>query len=213
MKLLYLCRTGSRAYGTAVADSDEDTRGFCLAAPAVYLGFVEKFEQQETKDPDRVIYEVRKFFRLASGCNPNTLEQLYVEPEDRLVVTPAGQRVLDARDFFLSRQAHKTFTGYAWAQIQRLSNKGRDDKHAMHIVRLLRMGGEILRGDGVIVRRPDAAELLRIRAGDYSTDELIAEARRQIADLDALVDRSPLPPTPDLRELDELCQSIVRSAF
>jgi len=50
---------------------------------------------------------------------------------------------------------------------------GYDTKHAMHLVRLLRMGVEILRHHDVIVKRPDAAELLEIRNGAWSYDELL----------------------------------------
>jgi predicted nucleotidyltransferase len=53
---------------------------------------------------------------------------------------------------------------------------GYDTKHAMHLVRLLRMGVEALR-DGVInVRRPDAKELLSIRNGAWTYEELVAYA-------------------------------------
>lgn len=53
---------------------------------------------------------------------------------------------------------------------------GYDTKHAMHLVRLLRMGEETLRGQGVIVKRPDAEELLSIRNGAWTYDELIKYA-------------------------------------
>jgi predicted nucleotidyltransferase len=50
---------------------------------------------------------------------------------------------------------------------------GYDTKHALHLVRLLRMGHEILTTGKVIVRRPDAEELLAIRNGCYTYDELM----------------------------------------
>lgn len=50
---------------------------------------------------------------------------------------------------------------------------GFDTKHAAHLVRLLRMGHEILTKGTLIVRRPDAEELLAIRNGLYSYDELM----------------------------------------
>src|SRR6185436_7068494 len=45
---------------------------------------------------------------------------------------------------------------------------GYDTKHAMHLIRLLRMGEEVLSGKGVIVRRPDAADLRAIREGAWT---------------------------------------------
>ena len=53
---------------------------------------------------------------------------------------------------------------------------GYDTKHAMHLVRLLRMGVEALRDGEILVRRPDAQELLSIRNGAWTYDELVAYA-------------------------------------
>jgi hypothetical protein len=51
-----------------------------------------------------------------------------------------------------------------------------DTKHASHLVRLLRMGYEILTEGKVLIKRPDAKELLDIRNGKWTYDELIAYA-------------------------------------
>ena len=53
---------------------------------------------------------------------------------------------------------------------------GYDTKHAMHLVRLLRMGEEILTTGQVLVKRPDADELLEIRNGSWTYDELVKYA-------------------------------------
>ena len=53
---------------------------------------------------------------------------------------------------------------------------GYDSKHALHLVRLMRMGEEALTMGQIIVKRPDAAELLEIRAGKWTYDELIKYA-------------------------------------
>ena len=55
---------------------------------------------------------------------------------------------------------------------------GYDTKHAMHLVRLLRMGVEALRDGKIIVKRPDAEELLAIRNGAWTYDEVIAYAEK-----------------------------------
>lgn len=55
-------------------------------------------------------------------------------------------------------------------------NFGYDTKHAMHLVRLMRMGEEILTTGQVLVKRPDAQELLDIRAGKWTLEELLAWA-------------------------------------
>lgn len=54
---------------------------------------------------------------------------------------------------------------------------GYDTKHGSHLIRLMRMCREIMQGKGVIVKRPDAEELLAIKLhGTMSYDTLIAEA-------------------------------------
>lgn len=55
---------------------------------------------------------------------------------------------------------------------------GFDTKHAMHLIRLLRMGDEIINEGVVKVERPDAKELLDIRNGLYSYEYIIDEATR-----------------------------------
>lgn len=52
-------------------------------------------------------------------------------------------------------------------------------KNGMHLVRLMKMGVEILRDGDVNVKRPDAAELLAIRNGSWSYDELVAFGEEQ----------------------------------
>jgi len=50
---------------------------------------------------------------------------------------------------------------------------GYDTKHASHLVRLMRMGYEIITEGKVIVRRPDAEELLAIKNGAWSFDKVM----------------------------------------
>lgn len=71
---------------------------------------------------------------------------------------------------------------------------GYDTKHAMHLVRLLRMGREILETGQVIVRRPDAEELLGIRNGTHSYEDIVEWADGQDKLLrDVLYRESKLP--------------------
>ena len=89
---------------------------------------------------------------------------------------------------------------------------GYDTKHAMHLVRLMRMGEEILTTGEVLVKRPDASELLEIRAGAWSYDKLIAWAETQDQKLTRLYERhsreQELPNKPDQKALRQLCIEI-----
>ena len=95
---------------------------------------------------------------------------------------------------------------------------GYDTKHAMHLVRLLRMGREILETGRVNVWRgpggpDDAAELRAIRDGAWTYGELIAWSEAQEAVLDDLARTTPLPPRPDTEALDALCAELIEQAL
>lgn len=340
---LYSIKHGSHAYGTATPTSDLDIRGLCCPPPRCTHGWLTQFEQYEQKgDPDIVIFDVRKFFRLAADCNPNIIEMLFVDGSDVLIAAPEAQLMLARRREFLSRKARMTFAKYAIGQLKRIETHrqwllnppstapkrsdfelpdygevpkaqldaidsmivhevegwdvdldgidpasriavtqrierslssihaasyeqryrlaaqhigvhdsliriaerersyraaqrrwdqyntwltsrnearaalerrvGYDAKNAMHLVRLMRMCREILQTGEVIVKRPDAAELLEIRNGAWSYERLSAWAQQQDAELDAVCDASPLPRSPDREALDALCVDVVTSA-
>ena len=86
---------------------------------------------------------------------------------------------------------------------------GYDCKHAMHLVRLLRMASEILSTGRVQVRRPDRDELLAVKAGAWSYDELIERAEALHRSVGAAARVSPLPEQPDEERIDALCQEII----
>jgi len=87
---------------------------------------------------------------------------------------------------------------------------GYDLKFAYHLVRLLRMGKEIISDGQVLVKRPDAAELLEIRNGKFSYEELVAYAEQLASEIDALVDKSPLPEVPDFAAAEKLTMDLIR---
>ena len=90
---------------------------------------------------------------------------------------------------------------------------GFDTKHGMHLVRLLRMCREILTLGQVVVRRPDAQDLLAIRSGEWSYEKLVTWAEEEDRALEELAKTSKLPKTPDRAKLDELCVNLVQWSF
>jgi len=125
-RTIYLTVSGSYSYGTAIPGiSDVDTRGIAIPPKEYYLGFNQRFEQAECKDPDLTIFELKKFIELATNANPNVLELLYTDPKDHLVVSPLGKKLIDNRELFLSQRAKYTFSGYAVSQLNRLKSHRR----------------------------------------------------------------------------------------
>ena len=123
-RLLLKVRAGSQAHGLATPESDEDSRGVCIPPERFLLG-LSKFEQWQSDDGDHVIYSLQKFVRLALDGNPNIVETLFVEEQDRLVVHPLATRLLETRESFLSRQVGLKFGRYAIHQLGRLERHHR----------------------------------------------------------------------------------------
>jgi len=86
-----------------------------------------------------------------------------------------------------------------------------DTKHGCHLVRLLRMGEEILTQGKVIVQRPDAEELLDIRRGAWSYEKIVSYAEEIDKKLQEIYDsgKSPLPKFADRNKLNEVLMGII----
>ncbi len=100
------------------------------------------------------------------------------------------------------------------------ASHGYDTKHAAHLVRLLRMGREILETGRVWVWRgpggaADADELRAIRDGAWTYDRLLEEVSREEAALAAIMAgrRFVVPAAPDRVAIDTLCQDLVEDAL
>lgn len=87
---------------------------------------------------------------------------------------------------------------------------GYDTKHAMHLVRLMRMGMEILETGQVHVYRPDREELLAIRNGAWEYDKLVEYAAKCDQDLADLYKVSKLRKQPRRELIDDLCVNLVK---
>lgn len=90
---------------------------------------------------------------------------------------------------------------------------GMDTKHAMHLVRLMRMCEEIMITGKVQVKRSDREELLAIRSGAWSYEQLIEWADTMDKSMDTLYKQSKLPHSPNRTKLDTLCVDLVESSF
>jgi len=78
-----------------------------------------------TKPIDCCIFSLKKFFQLASACNPNIVELLFVDDDEILFSSCTGNLVREKRDLFLSAKAKFTYTGYAISQLKRIDTHKR----------------------------------------------------------------------------------------
>jgi uncharacterized protein len=86
---------------------------------------------------------------------------------------------------------------------------GYDTKHAMHLVRIQRMAFEALSTGTVKVTRADRDELLAIRDGVWTFDELEARTNELSERIENAARASALPDDLDLDSLDALCVELV----
>lgn len=91
---------------------------------------------------------------------------------------------------------------------------GYDTKHAYHLVRLIRMCREVLLTGKVVVKRPDFKELLFIRNGGWTYEQLIEFAEQQEQELNELYNLCTiLPKSPDKEKLDKLGIKLVEKSL
>ncbi|HYQ27741.1 MAG TPA: nucleotidyltransferase domain-containing protein, partial [Polyangiaceae bacterium] len=96
-------------------------------------------------------------------------------PSDVASTLNAEKRYRAALKHWDSYQTWQAQRNPARAELER--SHGYDTKHAMHLIRLMRMGLEILQTGELRVRRDDAEELSAIRDGALSFEQLLAMAR------------------------------------
>jgi len=110
---------GSRAYGTANAQSDTDTRGIFVVPSMEYVRLVPPPKQVSDAHNDHTYYSLLRFCELMAEANPTTMEMLYL-PEDCIITTtPAFETLVAHRDMFITQRAVASHLGYAVSQMKK----------------------------------------------------------------------------------------------
>lgn len=231
---IMLGHRGSVAHGMYVPNTDPhsiddiDLMAVCCPPVDYYFGLKEygsRGTREITSDPfDVVVYEARKFIGLLAQGNPNVLSLLWLDEYVKL--TRAGKLLVDSRDLFMCRHVYHSFVGYAHGQLERMTRHehkgymgekrkrlvqqfGYDTKNAAHLVRLLRMGIEALQTGRLQVKRPDAEELLSIKRGALSLEQVQAMAADLFEECRAARDACTLPDKPGFADVNKLCVKVV----
>jgi len=166
-------------------------------------------------------YSLRKWAALAAAGNPTVLHFLFAP---LTYPGPEWRTVLDNSGLFLARSHSRKFVGFADAQLKRmLGARGRgkhgqrnelaeqfgyDVKAAMHALRLLLEGIEVMRHATITFPRPEKATLLEVRTGKWSQDRVIQEAQRLFAELERATRESKLPATIDRAAVSRLISQV-----
>ena len=116
--VMYEAVVGSRAWGLADEDSDEDLRGWFLAPFDDVVGLWEHPDEIQDPDNDAAYWEIEKLLYQALRADANTLECLW--SPFRKKVTPLGERLLGLREAFLSMNVLGSFGRYAESQFRKI---------------------------------------------------------------------------------------------
>jgi predicted nucleotidyltransferase len=87
-----------------------------------------------------------------------------------------------------------------------------DCKHAMHLLRLMKMAKEASQGF-INVERPDKNFLISVRNGNFKYDEIILMADNMKKNIEKLFFESKLPDRPDFESIDKLYSEIMMKYF
>ena len=229
---------GSIAHGMYTPPSepssidDKDIMAICVPTLDYYFSS-KQYHSDGTREIkqgewDIVIYEAKKFIRLLAQGNPNVLMMLWLEANHYLNISSAGQLLINNRDVFVGRHVYKSFTGYAYGQLHRMTHMafeghmgekrktlvqkyGYDTKNAAHLIRLLRMGIEFMKDGYLYVNRHmDGPQLLEIKRGEWTLEQVKSEADRLFKLAEESYVRSDLPIRPDLDKVTSLAVEVIR---
>ena len=200
--IIYTCVVGSRAYGLDDEHSDADRRGIYLPPADRHWSLFGPPEQLEDHANQECYWELQKFLVMALKANPNILECLHTPLVEH--AEPLAHELLAMRGAFLSKLIYKTSNGYVLSQFKKLEQdlraKGEiKQKHAMHLIRLLRSGITALETGDLVVRVAEDVrqELLAIKRGELSWEETNRLRLNLHARFDAAFARTSLPERPD----------------
>jgi predicted nucleotidyltransferase len=99
-----------------------------------------------------------------------------------------------------------------WVDVQSHGQKI-DGKNMMHCMRLIQMSREIAEGKGIVVRRPNAEELISIRRGEVDLQTLIDKVEKEIVEIDKLFEKSNLPNSVDSSIITDLIVKIRKNIY
>lgn len=130
---MFLCYTGSRAYGLAHEEADHDLVGVYVAPRSHYLGLSQVEETVRIqKDPyDITHYELRHYFRLLLKGNPNLLWTLWSGKDIQTWIDWIFEKVIENRQVFASKLAYNSHIRYAERQFERLARSARENREAL----------------------------------------------------------------------------------
>lgn len=173
----------------------------------------QQLEKMETRDPA----ELREYLAVTAelkyrGAHPNHKGEEFPEPdrstgESRDVANWDVEKLKTRLGHFQRKGENLGYMGDKRKQL--VLEHGYDSKNAAHLIRLLRMCVEFMKTGEMIVKRPDAAELLDIKRGRWALAAVKQLSTDLWADAKSAQDASVLPQEPNREEAEKLLVELV----
>ena len=116
----FLVIAGSRMYGTDTVESDYDYRGF-VVPPFEYLSGLSNFEHHIIRQPDTVIYSLKRFFELLILGDPTAYEILFAPEVNIIERSDVGGTILRNRELFACKRFARRISGYAQSEWRKVT--------------------------------------------------------------------------------------------
>jgi predicted nucleotidyltransferase len=195
-RLIHLFIGGSGLHGGRIEGKhDDDFYGVYVEPPNMVVGLREyphyvwsssgDHERNQPGDLDICLYSLRKWVKLAATGNPTALSFVFAPS---LLNHPLWTHIKESTSLLTAKVHSKAFEGFAKDQLDRvLGLRGRgkhgqrpeleekfgyDVKAAMHVIRLLGEGIELVQDGKLTYPRPEKKLLIDIRSGKYTQVEI-----------------------------------------
>jgi predicted nucleotidyltransferase len=170
-------------------------------------------------DVDINLYSLRKWAGMAATGNTTALEFLFAENQAQKNWQFWNNYIVLDRKHFISRRAGFHFMEFSKEMLRRLQGKGTgkhgqrdnlieefgyDPKAALHLLRVLSEGIELMNTGTITLPRPDAEFLKLVRRGKFTFPEIEVFAANGFNELQAAQEKSTLPPDVDREKISKI---------
>ena len=227
--VIHLFIGGSQLHGAKISGYDDlDIYGCYVEPPPNILGIsdIEHFvwssgsqsEKNTADDVDVTMYSLHRWGELLMKGNPAILHYLFAE--NHTASSTWNRFILPHRKSFISKKAANQYLGFANSQRMRLTGErgmgrhgqrldlvekyGFDTKFAMHFIRLLYECRELVIDQKLTFPRPEKDNLIEIRTGKYTLDEVFRLGEELRSECEARLAESAISEQVDKQELSKI---------
>lgn len=218
---------GSRAYGTAIDNSDSDIMTITVEPPEAITGLeVSRSVQTEGNGNDIVTHPLKRFCTLAAAGNPSILESFYSPLIHHS--SKAGDLLRDSRTLFVTKLAVRRQLGFCNGMVQRLKDgdvarrvnrpdliceNGYDTKYAYHALRTAMQADQLVTTGSLSFPfwGEELEHLQTVRKGTPTLESLLNQIQHYINMAEAGLKSTAiwqLPEAPDKEKINRLMHEI-----